>query len=197
MVTKQQLDDKFFHWLLQIDEATCREVAARGCPHCPGRLHRADYPRKPRGGLLGGAGEAFSKRLSLCCGREGCRRRTTPPSVRFLGRRVYLGVVLLLASALMNMLALAAVARETEVSARTLRRWSDWWHSEFPLSRLYQEQRGRLLPPLSLDRMPASLVERFEATDRSQTEVLVRTLCFLSPLSTGPDLCEARYVRDR
>ena len=24
-------------------------------------------------------------RFSLCCGREGCRRRATPPSLRFLG----------------------------------------------------------------------------------------------------------------
>ena len=196
MVTKQNIDDKLFQWLVQIDEATCREVAARGCPQCQGRLHRADYPRKPRGGLLGVAGEVFSKRLSLCCAREGCRRRATPPSVRFLGKRVYLGVVMLLASALMCMLTPSVAVRETQIPARTLRRWGDWWQSEFPLSRLYQEQRGRFLPPLSLERMPASLVERFEAMDRGQQEVWVRTLCFLSPLSTGSVVGEARYVRD-
>jgi hypothetical protein len=38
--------------------------------------------------------------LSLCCSRDGCRRRMTPPSVRFLGRRVYLGAVLVLVSAM-------------------------------------------------------------------------------------------------
>ena len=29
--------------------------------------------------------EAFGRRFSLCCGRDGCRHRATPPSVRFLG----------------------------------------------------------------------------------------------------------------
>ena len=32
--------------------------------------------------------------------REGCRRRHTPPSVRFLGRRVYAGLVVVLVSAM-------------------------------------------------------------------------------------------------
>jgi len=31
--------------------------------------------------------------LSFCCDRDGCRKRVTPPSVRFLGRKVYLGAV--------------------------------------------------------------------------------------------------------
>ncbi len=137
MVTKQKIGDKFFRWLVQIDEATCTEVAARGCPKCSGRLHRADYPRKPRGGLLGLAGEVFSKRLSLCCGREGCRRRATPPSVRFLGRRVYLGVVVLLASVLCYTMATGKVVHQTQISRRTLRRWGHCWHNEFPHSRLY------------------------------------------------------------
>ena len=33
---------------------------------------------------------------------DGCRRRSTPPSVRFLGRRVYLGVMVILFTALQN-----------------------------------------------------------------------------------------------
>ena len=44
--------------------------------------------------------EAFGRRFSLCCGREGCRHRATPPSVRFLGRRVYVGAVVIVASAI-------------------------------------------------------------------------------------------------
>ena len=42
--------------------------------------------RKPHGGPAD-LSETFSLRHSLCCGREGCRRRTLPPSVLFLGRR--------------------------------------------------------------------------------------------------------------
>src|SRR5262245_50426727 len=126
MVIDQKIGDKILGWLVEIDEAASREVAARGCQSCGGPLHRGDYPRKPRGGLLGAAAEVFSKRLSLCCGREGCRRRAMPPSVRFLGRRVYLGAVVLLASALMCSQPAAAVERETGVPRRTVRRWERW-----------------------------------------------------------------------
>jgi hypothetical protein len=38
-------------------------------------------------------------RFSFCCDRDGCRNRATPPSVRFLGRKVYLGAVVMLISA--------------------------------------------------------------------------------------------------
>ena len=41
-----------------------------------------------------------TKRFSFCCDQEGCRRRHTPPSVRFLGRRVYGGLVAVLIPAL-------------------------------------------------------------------------------------------------
>src|SRR5258708_17558960 len=109
MGSKPEIGDKFFRWLAEIDEETSRQVALGGCPACGGRLHRGDYPRKPRGGLLGIAGEVFSKRISLCCGRAGCRKRATPPSVRFLGRRIYLGAAVVLASALACMMAVARV----------------------------------------------------------------------------------------
>ena len=84
-------------------------AAAEPCRYCGGPLHRGDYPRKPRGGLSPSAAEAFGRRFSLCCGREGCRRRATPPSVRFLGRRVYVGAVVIVASAIV---ALATDDRE-------------------------------------------------------------------------------------
>ena len=196
MVSKQKIGDKFFRWLVEIDEATSREVTSRGCPACGGPLHRADYPRKPRGGLLGVAGEVFSKRISLCCGREGCRKRATPPSVRYLGRRVYLGAVVVLASVFLLMQAAPEIQRETGVPSRTMRRWGQWWRSGFPQSRLYQEQRGRFLPPLSVEALPASLLERFEATERDEAEVLMRALCFLSPLTTGSVGGGARFLRD-
>ena len=104
------VSDKIFQELLAIDEASCDRVAAAGCSFCGGPLHRSDYPRKPRGGLLALGGEAFTRRLSLCCGWEGCRRRATPPSVRFLGRRVYLGAAVIVAS-----LASQVLARAREV----------------------------------------------------------------------------------
>lgn len=42
----------------------------------------------------------YRKRLSFCCARPGCRRRVTPPSVRFLGRRLYVAAVVVLVTAM-------------------------------------------------------------------------------------------------
>ncbi len=58
------------------------------------------YPRKPRGVARRVVDDSIGTRLSFCCAREGCRRRHTPASVRFLCRRVFLGAVVVLVTAL-------------------------------------------------------------------------------------------------
>jgi hypothetical protein len=60
------------------------------------KLHRSDYDRKPRGG------PQWEVRFSFCCAQEGSRRRHIPPSVRFMGRRVYAGLVVVLVSAMIH-----------------------------------------------------------------------------------------------
>src|SRR3984893_16426162 len=62
-------------------------------------LHSARFRRKPRGGPAG-LGEAYDQRLSFCCASDLCRKRMTPPSFRFFGRKVYLGAVVVLVSAM-------------------------------------------------------------------------------------------------
>jgi len=81
--------------LEKIDTEYAVTMCQAGCSRCKGKLHRTDYPRKPRG-----FAEHWTKRFSFCCAREGCRKRYTPSSVRFLGRRVYVGVIVVLVSAL-------------------------------------------------------------------------------------------------
>ncbi len=88
-------DPKFFRLLLRIDEELAGQARAVGCA-CGGVLHRANYPRKPRA-CLSEVRADFESRFSFCCNR--CRRRTTSKSVRFLGRRVYLALAVVLASA--------------------------------------------------------------------------------------------------
>ena len=190
------LSDKILQWLVDTDEETCRRVAAARCAHCGGPLHRGDYARKPRGGLVAVAGEVFTTRLSLCCGWDGCRRRSTPPSVRFLGRRVYLGVAVLMAGIVSRALSTPReVKRATGIPSRTVGRWGAWWQTGFVEGRLYQEERGRFLPPLVIAELPASLVERFDRAGRDFAEALVRTLGFVAPLSTASVTGGSRFVR--
>jgi len=174
---------EFFFHLFQIDEQIAEKVRACGCG-CGGRLHRADYARKPRG-LPPEAEEAFSRRISFCCDRDGCRERSMPPSVRFLGRRVYVGAVVVLACA-MRQLAEAdpscrGASRAVQAPARTIGRWSRWWQTAFIASRLWQSERWRFMPPVSTGRMPWSLLERFAGTGNDKLGAM---LLWLSPLST-------------
>jgi hypothetical protein len=175
-------DREFFFHLFRIDEQLAEKVRACGCG-CGGRLHRADYGRKPRG-LPPEVEEAFSRRISFCCDREGCRERSTPPSVRFLGRRVYVGAVVVLACA-MRQLAKAGpdgdASRAVQAPSRTVGRWSRWWQMAFIASRLWQSERGRFMPPVSTSRMPGSLLERFPGTGSDKLGAMLR---WLSPLST-------------
>ena len=75
-------------FLLSVDKDLAECARRNGCPS-GGRLHYADYPRAPRSGL-GDLPNAYRYRFSFCRDRDGCRKRVTPPSVRFLGRKVFL-----------------------------------------------------------------------------------------------------------
>jgi hypothetical protein len=58
---------------------------------------------------------------------EGCRRRKTPPSLRFLGRKVFFSVVVVLVPVLREgptPVRLRRLAEELEVSVRTIRQIS-------------------------------------------------------------------------
>jgi hypothetical protein len=165
MLTDLRLGEEFFLLVAGLDAQIARQVAAGGCRWCRGPLHQANYPRKPRGGWVGLTGEAFTLRHSLCCGREGCRRRCLPPSLRFLGRRVYLGAVVLLATVVTQLVATLREARRgTGVPGRTLRRWQRWWRGEFVHSPTWLQMRARFAPPPPQEGgLPASLWARLEA----------------------------------
>jgi hypothetical protein len=166
MVPENGWDEEFFASLLALDEQLSRQVAERGCPYCGGPLHRANYERKPRGGLWGLAGEGSTLRHSLCCGRAGCRRRVLPPSLRYFGRRVYLQVVVLFASAAAQAAGKLRQARLcTGVPEQTLRRWLRWWRSCAVTTGAWTLLRARFAaPPPDESGLPRSLLERLEWT---------------------------------
>ncbi len=129
-------------------------------------------------------GPQWEVRFSFCCAKEGCRRRHTPPSVRFLGRRVYAGLVVVLVSAMIHGLKPERVQRLREalgIDRRTLERWRQWWLGLFVESSFWREARARFLPPLCHKTMPLSLCVSFEVERRDR---LLELLKFLSPITT-------------
>lgn len=177
-------DKQFLSWLLRCDRDLAEKARKGGCPWCGGRLHRANYPRKPRG-VPADAGPEMSLRLSFCCGKDGCRRRVTPPSLRFLGRRVYLGLVLVLSQVLRSGASPARVSeieRLFGVSAHTLRRWRQWWQTTLVASRFWQAARGQFSARLNARELPQSLLDRFGGDAGERVHGLLR---FLAPISGG------------
>jgi len=171
-------DQEIFQLLEKVDADLTRETRLKGCLLCGGKLHRSDYDRKPRGG------PQWDLRFSLCCAQEGCRRRHTPPSVRFMGRRVYAGLVVVLVSAMIHGLKPERVEllRETlGIDRRTLERWRQWWLGIFVESSFWREARARFMPPLCHKTMPLSLCVSFEVERRDR---LLELLKFLAPITT-------------
>ena len=165
-------DLNFFKQLDDEDARITAKVKADGCPDCGGRLDRADYPRKPRGGDIGVAGEMFEKRRSLCCAREGCRRRRTPPSLVFLGRRVYLAITVVLA-------AWRATMAWSSPSRRTVGRWRGWF-AGLRGTTWWITIRPRLSPAAEpAEVLPAAIIERVHR-GRSIAEGLIASLRILA-----------------
>jgi len=175
-------DLKFFQLLFRIDVELAAQARAGGCPFCDGLLHCADYPRKPRA-CLPEVQDEFATRFSFCCNL--CRKRCTAMSVRFLGRRVYLGLAVVLVSARHAGQIPAAVRLGVALSVpiRTLERWRKWWREQFPLTPLWQAQCARFMPPIALLDLPGEFLERF--TGKTE-EPLLRLLIFLAPLTVRP-----------
>ena len=84
-----------FYLLHRIDLDLAKQQQLAGCPYCGGPLHHSNYERKPRGGP-DTLPDHISIRLSFCCGKENCRRRTLPSSTLFMDRHVYFKSVILI-----------------------------------------------------------------------------------------------------
>jgi hypothetical protein len=192
MLDDLDLRREFFLLLVRLDESVMRRVAAAGCPRCEGPLHRSDYARKPRGALVAPSGEEFVRRFSLCCGREGCRKRATPPSLRFLGRRVYLGVVVIVASLVAQGLGSAEASRPvTGVPARTTRRWVGWWRGPFVQTEVFLAVRARLVG-LAIGELPATMVAKLPGPWSERVRAVLE---FLAPLTTGSLPAGSSFLR--
>ena len=182
---EERLGREFFARLLAIDVEVASRTRAAGCSACGGAICVGHFERKPRGGLVAADGEddVFTLRFSYCCARRGCRKRATPPSVRFLGRKVYLEGAILLACVIAPLVeqSEAAVRRATGIALRTLRRWQTWWRTVFAASALFAEARARV-PGIDAASLPTALVESFEGG--SPADRLLRVMRFVAPLTT-------------
>lgn len=174
-------DSSLYKFLLKLDEDLAVACRKAGCS-CGGLLHSAIYPRKPRGTPPGV--KDCDWRYSFCCARDGCRQRCTPASFRFLGRRVFVGAVVVLVSALRHGATpkrMAQIRRLVGVSRRTVERWREWWHYGFVQSPFWKAARGRFHKAVDENSLPLSLLNAFSSHE--EKDRLIDLLRFILPLT--------------
>lgn len=177
-------DSRLYALLLKFDHDLAEIARGSGCS-CGGTLHSARYGRKPRGWVVAQP-EGFDRRHSFCCAEDGCRKRTTPPSVRFLGAKVYLGAVVALVTALRhgaNARRAAELRRTIGASRRTLARWRTWWREIFTATPFWRAARAQWVPAVSEPALPSSLLERIVEDEGLMR--LVRLLDLIKPVTTS------------
>lgn len=191
-------DFNFHAYLRHVDQVAAGVIDRAGCRHCGGRLDVANFPRKVRG--LDPASEAaggYDVRLSLCCAREGCRRRATPPSVRFFGRRIFASVVFMLVAVGTGGRSVdsALPTSSSRPSWATRKRWASWWAERFVLEPWFVVLASRLATPVDL-RCPAKdLLSRF---DGGIVDRIANVLALLAPMTTRsvmPETAPSTRVR--
>jgi hypothetical protein len=126
--------------------------------HCTRRTTYAN-----RAGWLIALGEEHELRFSFCCAVDGCRDRA-PPSLRFLGRKVYLATIVILISALRNGLTerrLGKLAEAIGVDRRTVARWRTWWLATFTLTPFWLARSAEFMPPVSVGGTPLALIKQY------------------------------------
>ncbi len=102
-----------------------------------------------------------------------------------MGRKVYLGAVVVLVSALRCGATPTRMARITEllgVSRRTVNRWRQWWTEVFPQTRCWAAGSGLISVPVPTGQLPQSLLERFAEPMEAALQALLR---FVLPVTGG------------
>ena len=189
-------DSRFYRFLFRIDLDIAAEVQWGGCLHCNGSLHVSSYPRKPRG-IRFVPDESYESRLSFCCAEDGCRRRCTPPSVRFLGKKVFLGVIVVLVTAMEHGLTPKRRRQLTEEpgpSPQTISHWRSWWPETFHDSSRWHADKRAVTPQTE---PAATSVDLLSGSYGSALLLrLCRLLLLLAPFTTTSWSGSLRVVID-
>lgn len=170
--------------LFALDLELARSCRQSGCWFCGACLHASNYARKPRG-VAPPFRDQYAARLSFTCAR--CRRRCTPPSVRFFGRIRFVAGLPILIAALMRgpserRCRQLARCLGVRLSVSTWQRWRRWWRERFRATRFWVQVRGYFAQPEQLGRLPAGFLCAFPGW---LGERLLATLRFLAPLTGG------------
>ncbi len=184
-------DARFHNSLFDLDRLIAEQVRQSQCPLCFGNLNQSNFPRKPRG-VPEDTDPDYHIRFSLCCSTDGCRKRFTPPSMRFLSRKVYSSVVIILIFLLKpetdeSRLEAINTLLGTTLSVETLRRWRHFWTKDVPQT---QTWKRLAFSSVHAQNLPVSLLALFETTVE---QALIMGLKLILPLTAGEHLFDVPF----
>jgi hypothetical protein len=110
--------------------------------------------------------------------------------VRFLGRKVYLGAVVVLVAAMRQGPSPRRVRKLSGLfgaDRRTIARWQVFWREHFPQTPFWKVARGRFVPAVEIALLPLSLLDALLRGDDS-CQGWERLLRFLSPITIAGGL---------
>lgn len=186
------VDTRFYTRLFDLDRLIAEQIRQAKCLFCGGTLHQSHFPRKPRG-IPEGLPSDFHIRFSYCCSQDGCRKRLTPPSMRFLSRKVYCSSIIFLVflfKAQTDELKVEYLNKilDTSLSIETLRRWRNFWKNIVPKSQTLKRQG---FSHLVVQLLPSSLVSQFVGNLNKQLEMGLR---WILPLTRGVNLFDTPFM---
>jgi len=184
-------DARFHNSLFDLDRLIVEQVRQAQCPKCSGHLNQSNFPRKPRGVPKDTTAD-YHIRFSLCCSTEGCRKRFTPPSMRFLSRKVYSSAVIFLIFMLKPQTDESRIETinrllGTTLSIETLRRWRHFWTKDIPQTHTWKRLA---FSRLHAQNLPVSLLALFEQT---KAPALKMGLKLILPLTAGMHLFDVPF----
>ncbi len=176
----------FYNSLFALDLQIANQYQQSHCPFCGGKLHQAHYRRIPLG-VPTGVHEDYSLRFSYCCANDGCRKRLTTPSMRFLSQKQYSSVIILVIFMLKSKTDESKVEElnrliDGSLSVETLRRWRCYWVNKVTQSHTFK--RAAFIHEDALS-MPCSLLAKFKKNAEQSLELALK---WLLPLTTGVTL---------
>ena len=137
---------RFFAFVLSLDKQLAEDLKIKGCVFCKGALHFSCYQRKSRSPFDTPLPDGWDTFFSLCCSKEGCRRRSRPLSIRYAGLSPHSAGVLLLCNLLRTggaQRSIVTLCKELKVSERTVRRWLRFWKVACLQTKWWRELAGR------------------------------------------------------
>lgn len=156
------------------------------CARCEGHLNRADFRRKVRGLDFDSSEE---KRISFCCSK--CRKRVTPPSSRYLWRKVY--------NLLSVTMSFEAEGFLISTSKATIKRWILFWEFHLQQQSVFMSAMAGLLE-VGFDFSIDSLVAVTKSNKISEINPTIRVAQCLNLLGCKSSLMAHfqthRMVRD-